>query len=121
MRCVPGTWARGQHVCWAWLGGTPGCTLTMEGPLPGPWAPRCDGLNTPSFSSTVCRPCGWKSACAALGSTQGRRECCNAPAGPASRGGGAVCVERQCVYVSITRKRAHKRTPLLLEAHRRQV
>ena len=117
----PGTWAGRQYVCWARLGRTPGCTLTLEGPLPGPWAPRCDGLCTPSFLSTVCRPCGWKSAGAAPESTQSRTNVATPPLGPPPgleglsvwRSGACTCVN--------ARKRAHKRMPLLLKAHKRQV
>ena len=64
--------------------------------------PLCS-LTHPKFFEHSCRPCGWKSAGAAPGRTQSRRECCAAPAGPASWDGGAVVAERLCVNV---RKRA---------------
>ena len=96
--CSPGTWRaeRLLGLAWGypWMHPHPG-----RGPCQSPGPPRCVRLRTPSFSSTVCRPCGWRSACAAPGSTQSRRECCNTQAGPASWVGGAIVMERQCMYV----------------------
>ena len=80
--CCPSTWAGGQHVCWAWLGGTPGCTLTMEGPLPGPWAPRCVRLRTPSFSSTLAGPVAGRVREQPLGGPRAGENVAPLPLGP---------------------------------------